>query len=187
MTSTSISISREFQLSLPSQKTILDQQLNLLHEQSRHFTNCYFFTGSWTSETTQDTFERVVLIFYSKLDHLDVSPISFSSQTFWGFISLVQILGLGCPVWGTKLLLPQQKTGLVKSLFIVYQRWEFWCFFSMWFFFFIGRSYASSFQIFSEVSDSYVAVDLVCPWEEVISGSSYAALLQKSRVLVVVF
>ena len=39
------------------------------------------------------------------------------------------------------------------------------------------------FRSFSEGIVPYVAVDLVCPWEEVSSGSSYAALLD----LLVVF
>ena len=41
----------------------------------------------------------------------------------------------------------------------------------------LGGAVPLVFRSFSEENDTYVTVDLVCTWEEVIPGSSYAAIL----------
>jgi len=53
---------------------------------------------------------------------------------------------------------------------------------SMWSFYpLLWRTVNIIFRSFSEGNDPYEAVDLMCPWEEVSSGSSYTAILQKSK------
>lgn len=49
------------------------------------------------------------LSFLQHLGPLDVSPVAFLSQTFWGLVSSVQLPGLGCLMCGTNPSLLQEK------------------------------------------------------------------------------
>ena len=79
---------------LPLQQMLLDQQMHLLHIQSRCFANYCFLLGHGVSETVHKAFKRGISVSYSTLSPLDGG---FLSQTFWGLVSLVQIPGVRMP------------------------------------------------------------------------------------------
>ena len=59
------------------------------------------------SESAREPFKRNVSVPYSPLGPLDVSPVGFPSQTFWGLISPLQVPRVGAPNVGHKPLTPQ--------------------------------------------------------------------------------
>ena len=59
------------------------------------------------SESVRESCRSGISGSYSTLCLLDISPISFQSQVFWGLISLVQVLRVGAPDVGLKPLAPQ--------------------------------------------------------------------------------
>lgn len=55
-------------------------------------------------------FEKRISVSYSPLGPLGINPVNFLSQTFWGLISLVQVLRVGVSGVGHKLTVPPGET-----------------------------------------------------------------------------
>ena len=111
---------------------------------------------------------------------LNFSSVGFLRQIFWGFISPLQIPRV------STLHSSRGSTRLVRSLHI-YQgftvRLSFLCLDVALYPFLVKKQFIYFFYFFgsfSEVNNSHVAVDLVCPWEEMPSGSPYAAISDPS-------
>jgi len=67
-----------------------------------------FVLGPRESESAYEAFKsRISLFPYSLMALLDVSPVGFQSHTFWGLISLVQVLRNGVANVEHKLHAPQ--------------------------------------------------------------------------------
>lgn len=147
-----------------------------------------FIQGPGASVSVHQPFKNRVSISYSPMVVLEVSPIGFQCQVLWGFVSLVQLPGLGCLIWDTNLLLLSDKICV----------WDpFWIWVTISGVDFLTRpclcfSYTSqcgvfihcsrgavqpAFRSFSEGIFPHVALDLLCLWEEVILGLFYTTTL----------
>ena len=119
------------------------------------------------------------------------NPIGFLSHRFWGLVSLVYSPGVAVPdvryqpftgpgeapyLWDPTLL----HVAILRVIFLarlcLCPSYLSWCGL-----FILCCAYLV-FRSLSEGNNPYVAVDLVPPWEEVNSGSSYATILQKSSL-----
>lgn len=77
------------------------------------FPTAVFSLGLKASEASLEPFKKAVSIFYSTLGPLDISPVGFPSQIFWGgLMSPAQIPGVGVPDVGHQILLCVATPGL---------------------------------------------------------------------------
>lgn len=132
-------------------------------------------------------------MFLSSLQHFESqnkSPVDFQSQMFWGVMSTVKVLIVGVPDVGYEPFAPQGEGSgvcflltvgrcdwggvygeIVSQLLILPA--------SVWAFSHLPdvRSCSASFQVFSEEIALYVALELVCPREEMSLGPYYVTIL----------
>ena len=73
------------------------------------FQTVAFVLDCQVGESACKSFKSGISIPYSPLVFLDVSPVGFQSQMFWGLISPVQVPRVGVPDVGHKFLLLREK------------------------------------------------------------------------------
>lgn len=109
------------------------------------FPTAVFSLGLKASEASLEPFKKAVSIFYSTLGPLDISPVGFPSQIFWGGGSCLQHRSqeLGYQMWVTKscCVLPLQGWIFGEAIFLLLL--------PVWML--LGRSSSSGVQIFSRL------------------------------------
>lgn len=134
---------------------------------------CFFPTGSWPEQDymlspLREESQCPIILWDPQMS----APLCFPSQTSWGLISLVQILGAGCQMWGTNPVLPY----LLRSLPIVCCHTRGGIFSKLWLclpypsqcvYLLLCREFHLVFRPFSEGNYSYIAINLMFLWEEV--------------------
>lgn len=125
---------------------------------------------------------------YSTSGPPDISPVGFTSQTFGGLVFMVCVPGAAGPIVEHQPLTPPEECLCGEpplSCVSPHQGQAFYETVSLpllpiltWsFFLLLWRVLHLVFRSLSERNDPYVALDLMFLWEEVSSGSSYAAML----------
>lgn len=136
------------------------------------------------SESVHKPFTSAVSVLYSLSGVLDLSPVVFRSQTFWGLISLVHVPRVRVLAGGVTPLAPREKLPLCQSA----RDWGLLHWggvlgkttplpllpTSLWPFLLCG---GASFQVFLRGSFLYLPVDPECLWKELSSRSFYASIL----------
>lgn len=100
------------------------QQMSLLHTVQGPFQTTVSLLGLGGDH---NPFKRGVCFFIALLDSLVLVFLFFSSQVFCGFISLVYILRVGSPMWGTNLFLlwEMHLCGEIPSCVLPCHEWVF--------------------------------------------------------------
>lgn len=138
-----------------------------------------------TSEFVHKPFKRSMSVPYRLLSLLDMNRVGFQSQTYWGFVSQLQISRFGVPDVGHEVFASQSEApglwdpslmwgvGLLARLNLgpsyPLPGWPFsvCC----------KGAMQLAVKSFSRGTYFIAAVDLVCLWEEVSSGTSCNAIL----------
>lgn len=143
--------------------------------------------GPRVSETSHKPFKRRISVLHSPLCPLDIRSVGFLSQIFWGLVSDASPKGWGSCCQVQPPCSSGRNSRLVGTPSIVEHHT--WVGFFMrpcpclsypsWWSSFIPCCWGAVQLVFTSFSKrifSYVAVELVCPWE-MSSGSSYLTIL----------
>lgn len=175
MTSANPSTSGEH-LNAPHLQPIFpDQQLSLPSHIVQTFSKlrCFVFfsLGLVVSMIAHKPSKKGLLVSSSTLEPLMSAPLVFQARCSGGSPLWCRFQEPGCPVWGTILHSSGRNNYLVSFHPIV-------CYYTRLdvVLLFVVQNSHLDFRSFSGRNNPYVTVDLVCPWEEVSSGSSYIAV-----------
>lgn len=160
----------------------------LLHMYSGHFSNCCFCLSPRMSGSPFKPFKKSISDPYSLLKTLDLGPVGFQSQAIWG----PHLSGANPKGWGARCgAQPPQpsgrSSGLARSLWII-GHWARGRVFGKTtslpllshcgpFILCCGQAVQLVSGSFSVGGVPYEALDLVCLWEEVSSGSCYTTIM----------
>lgn len=141
------------------------------------FQTAALMLGFRANESACKPFKRRISVPCSSVGIGDTSPIYFQSQAFWKFVSGVHIHRVHVPDIGYEPTAPQ---GEAPYLWVSSQLWvnsertslSLFSILTWSFYLFLWRN-GLVFSTFSKGIVACVAIDLVHPWEEVSSESSY--------------
>ena len=151
--------------------------MNLIHVWPSAFQTAAFLLDAELSQSACEPFKGGNSIPYSPMILLDISPIGFQSQMFWGLSIWYKSQGLRCLIWDTDPSISGRNSIFVSSFIIVSHctRGGFFflvgphlCLFYPSFYvvllFFIVEELQLVYRSFLERIISYVPVDLLCHW-----------------------
>lgn len=137
------------------------------------------------SESVHKPFKTRISVPYISIALLDISFVDFQIQMFWGLVCLVRVPRIVVLDVEHKPLTPHGKALYLWDLSWLWGImpgvgfWQDWISCPSWcgtFIFCCGEAVKLIFRSFSEGIVPYVTADLLCPWEDARSASSYTAI-----------